>query len=145
MIVGVDPGGTTGIAYGDTPADAVVLQLEWAEAQIWLYRQALRSTPEAPVVFACERYAITVQTIKKARQYEALYVIGGLELCAGLFKYASLTLQTPAEAKALVTDTKLERMDLYERTKGLEHGRDALRHHVFYSVMHDIITPRELL
>ena len=49
-----------------------------------------------------------------------------------------LVLQSPAQAKTLVTDQKLKRLDLYDKAK--PHSNDATRHMLYY-----LITQRDCL
>jgi hypothetical protein len=142
-LVAVDPGKMTGLAFVET-SDAIeptVQQAPWEEAQdiIWTFVANHLGT-----VIVCERFTITMQTLKKAREYEALYVIGGLLLMTRRLP-STMVLQTPAEAKSFITDEKLRRLGWYERTKGLDHGRDALRHLALYAVTHDHLDPRRLI
>ena len=98
-----------------------------------------------PTTIVVEKYTITMQTLKKSRQYEALYCIGGLLSLALLFDNVEVVLQSPGEAKALVTDDRLRTLGWYDAVKGKEHARDALRHLVRWLVQTKRMNPQVLL
>jgi hypothetical protein len=151
QVIAVDPGGHTGVIRfncdGGTGADARfdVHQEPWEKAidliQLWLETGKREGWSTTIVV---ERYTITMQTLKKTRQYEALYCIGGLLVFARMYG-CEIVLQHPGEAKALVTDDRLRTLGWYDPVKGKEHARDALRHLVRWLVQTKRMDPGQLL
>ena len=87
-----------------------------------------------PTVIVCERYTVTTRTLKLSQQLEALYCIGGLLVLARLHELEEPVLQGPGEAKALVTDDKMDTLGILDLTKGKGHARDAMRHYVLWLV-----------
>lgn len=126
MIVGVDPGGTTGLAWwnevthrlettAQQPAQHAVVTL-WA----WLEKYA----PGQSVEVACERFQIGPRTLQASRQYDALHVAGAVRFKCGqlgvpYFEYP------PATSKRLATDDRLHQLGLYQPGRG--HANDATR------------------
>lgn len=94
LIIGVDPGGTTGLAWVlNGQFESVDLPpLEAMDKVDELVRRRV------PTVIAAERYNITAQTIKKTRQYDALEVIGACRWLAYRY-HASFLLQSAGEAQ----------------------------------------------
>lgn len=127
LVLGVDPGGTTGVVVMEPRTQAVLEYDElalsgddtsWAD---WFRRVV----PSVGTV-AAERYLITTRTTRLTRQYDALDVLGALRyLCA--IELVHLTLQSPADAKAAFADAKLKRLGVWDSVRG-GHARDALRH-----------------
>ena len=135
VVLGVDPGKTTGLAlvrWTDTgTAPLSVEQTNWEAAADTCRNLLLTYGDVVPFVVACERYTITMQTLKKTRQLEALYCIGGLITAVrwyGGVACRGLHVQTPGDAKGVVTDALLRKLGWYDMTVGMDHARDALRH-----------------
>lgn len=133
LIVGVDPGTTTGIfavrastllTYDVTEvrSDFTSYELDVRKAYAAVELQ-LRSDPVVDV--ACERYVITTRTARLTQQPTALELIGALrELCA---RYdAPLTLQMKSDAAQLAKNHVLKRIGWFQR--GQDHANDAARH-----------------
>lgn len=141
--MGVDPGGTTGAALidwsGELPVASTntevveIWQLEFEEVALW----AQEWLPRVEHV-AVERFHITGRTVMNTRQYEPLYVIGGilflLQLNLEMAKQhmdricPQLHLNSASNAKNAWYNDRLKSMGFYEQTKGKPHARDALRH-----------------
>jgi hypothetical protein len=123
-IIGIDPGGTTGIAhvtekhgfgvYEKTPDNAITWVANWLNAV----------QDDVTTYIACERYIIGRQTTRATRQSDALHVIGAIETaackCNTVFR-----LQSASDAKMITNDT-LRRAKLY--MPKMTHGNDAMRH-----------------
>lgn len=133
-ILGIDPGGTTGLVLlewnGDLPARADTSPVLWhaqlpgegdegAEDVIY---DLLRSNEVTHV--AIERFTIGPGTAKLTRTYDALYLNGLVRFLARRYGVA-YQLQTPAHAKKPYADTRLS--DLGYWLPG-DHERDAMRH-----------------
>ncbi len=141
QVIAVDPGGTTGVIRIDptnnvgADADFDVYQEPWERVIVMIDAWCkMAEVHRLETTIVVERYTITMQTLKKSRQYEALYCIGGLLTFAQLYEGVSIVLQSPGEAKALVTDERLKILGWYDAVKGKEHARDALRHLVRWLV-----------
>lgn len=130
MLVGVDPGGTTGLVMWRPGSSA----LEWfaqytpqeAVANIW----SLIDRQEFPVHVACERFDITPKTGKMSRQYDALYVTGALKLKIEVHNTAHGTEHVfkqyaRSDAKTFANNERLKKLGWY--TSGREHTNDACR------------------
>lgn len=136
-IIAVDPGGTTGMAHwSDT---AALPGLQWWE-QIDRWQSAVdQILLRKPDVVVCESYHITARTLKLARSYDALYMIGALEHYAHLGHF-KLDMQPPS-ARTFATPKKLERLGW--RPTG-DHATQATRHLVVWLFEHGMITVEEL-
>jgi hypothetical protein len=126
-ILAVDPGLMTGamlITRAETPDYKLHAQLGFKE-----FAEFLDNVSCFLRVIVVERYIISLDTIKKSRQSDALEVIG-------MLRYFSVTedipivYQTAAQAKRMISDESLRNVGWY--TRGLEHGNDAARHMLFY-------------
>ncbi len=148
QVIAVDPGGTTGLVRWQDVTDIYEAhQLTW-EDTVRLVHGWLVHADEADffqTTIVVERYTITMQTLKKSRQYEALYCIGGLLTLALLHEGVDVVLQTPAEAKGLASDDTLRRLGWYDAVRGKEHARDALRHLVLFLVKTGRMNPSRLI
>lgn len=136
-ILGVDPGLTTGVAIieweGTLPlSDETVRiltldQVVFDDIGLWI-----QSTLPAVDHVAAERYQITARTAKLSRQYEALYVLGGLicrlQVMAVRGEVPDFHLAPASVAKTAWSNENLEGAGLYMPTVGRRHARDALRH-----------------
>lgn len=126
VLIGVDPGATTGIfavtldTSGSGPfvnderdAHLVMLQLD----------RTLRGVDHRPVYVACERYV--QQSTRITPQYAALETIGVVRWLCAMYA-AELTLQSRSQ-KALVSSFMLKNIGWWTSgTKG--HVNDAARH-----------------
>lgn len=134
-VLALDPGGTTGfVCWGEVtgrpaiggPGGPGVTSfgdfVDWRAVPKLVERVCRAGGPEVTVV--CETFTITAQTVKKARSYEALWIIGCVKFLTD--KYGSdLAMQSPAEAKGFMTDAKLRSLGWYVSN---DHTRDAMRH-----------------
>lgn len=142
-ILGVDPGVTTGGALiswnGELPVNPgnakviCVWQMEFQDVPSW----AQEWIPRVDHI-AVERFHITGRTVQNTRQYEPLYVIGGIVFLLQLnLEDAAKTmtrtcpklhLNSASNAKNAWSNGRLKEMGFYEQTVGSPHARDALRH-----------------
>lgn len=139
-IMGIDPGGTTGVAvievtwdetrYEPGP-DAHVyhcqIETSWGEGadsvgpRMWELIEA-----HNPDLIALEKFIITRQTIRFTRQPDALWIIGGVRFIADLFKIP-VHMQPASLAKTTWDATRLKESGWTKVVKGT-HARDGLRH-----------------
>lgn len=123
MIIGVDPGGTTGLVKlldGEVVDDG---QFDFVGTVRWLNNEI----PLADLVVV-ERFVISGRTMTGSREgaMDALNLIGVCRAMCELYG-ARLMQQTPADAKNAFNDDVLRRTGYYDKVKG-KHARDALRH-----------------
>lgn len=139
-VVGVDPGGTTGICIWNRAVGISLREVEGAEHAVdWL---ASMANAMHGTVFVVERYIITPATAKMSQQHDALEIIGALKYLVRQHDH-HLVLQTPAAAKGFATDEKLKRAGWYK--PGMGHARDASRHVLTYLAGQGIIDLATLL
>jgi hypothetical protein len=127
MIIGVDPGKTTGIAVffngqiidvGEVPARQVADRVRSIVANVH---------NDVVVELAVERYIISAETGKRSQQPDALYVIGELRALAHGWSLTAIHLQNPADAKKCATNKTLRRLGWWVGA-AYPHANDALRH-----------------
>jgi hypothetical protein len=131
IVLGVDPGATTGLALIDVAESGNTLvvethQLAVKETMLWLRREL----PTVDLV-GVEKYIITQRTAKLSRQTDALEIIGVVKanllyILTDLGIEVPLSMHTPADAKTVWNDERLKKHDLYRQAPG--HAKDALRH-----------------
>lgn len=131
-IIAIDPGGTTGVAgYEDS-------LFYTGEVGAWEtavdYVLALE-----PDIVVCESFHITAQTLKVARSYDALYMIGTLKYELPK-RGIELVMQTPSE-RQFATPKKLAAVGW--KVKG-DHATQATRHLLTYLFKTGRITALEL-
>lgn len=132
IVLGVDPGATTGLAIidvADGSGRTKVIethQLAVKETMLWLRRELV-----AVDLVGVERYVITQRTAKLSRQPDALEIIGVVKslLLFNLTDFGievPLSMHTVSDAKTVWSNERLKRHDLYSQASG--HAKDALRH-----------------
>jgi hypothetical protein len=136
LIIGIDPGGTTGVVLIRPAPDSVDvlthMHLDGLHATQWLEAE-LTSHDHENYAVAIEQFLIAPRTLTASRagSMEAIYTIGSARYVC--FKYKTpITLQTPAAAKKAISDEVLKDLDLWKKVSG-DHERDALRHALLYS------------
>ena len=129
FVLAVDPGGMTGYAWWNTehpngpPWSAQSDRVTFLRnAESWLQANA------GDVLVICERFTISEGTVRKSREgaLETLRIIGALEWITERTGNEFDLSQTPADAKALVTNERLRALGWWK--VGEDHSRDALRH-----------------
>lgn len=125
-VIGVDPGGTTGLAVWSPGLKLHLVELTPDDAVDWMSEVAQGATKKH---FVVERYTITPATAKMSQQHDALEIIGALKFLVRKYGH-TLSMQTPAEAKGYSTDQKLKNIGWYQA--GKPHARDASRHVLLY-------------
>lgn len=139
-IMGVDPGGTTGIAVIDvswdenrhvpTPDTHILdLQLEasWGTGEISIGQQMYDLIEDQnPDLIVVEKFIITHETVRYTRQPDALWIIGGVRFIADIFQIP-VHMQPASLAKTTWDATRLKESGWAKVVKQ-KHARDALRH-----------------
>lgn len=131
IVFAYDPGKVTGWACYEPAFDSWVCGQSDGRFEFYrLFEQTISYGGTVEVVG--EKFTIGAQTAGKTAQYDALYINGTIEYLAEKLGFG-LTLQTPAQAKAFATDTKLKAVGWHKPTKG-GHANDANRHLLTYLV-----------
>jgi hypothetical protein len=139
-ILGVDPGGTTGIAIIDVPWDTkryepppsthlmdTQIEASWGtgpESVGWRIRDLIENY--APNLIVIEKFIITQQTVRFTRQPDALWVIGGVRFLADI-NGIPVHMQ-PASLAKTTWDSKRLTASGWGKVVKQKHARDALRH-----------------
>lgn len=92
-------------------------------------------------VVVMEDFLITDRTMRTTREPWSLHIIGAVRWMAQRHG-AELVMQSPGDAKAFATDTKLKRLGW--PLKG-DHAKDAGRHALLYLVRSGALTGKDLL
>ena len=136
-VLGVDPGGTTGLAIVDSDDWSVEsMQLDQPAAFRWLYSCIVLELSNVDAV-AIERYVVTARTARFSQQPTALEVIGATKAFCQ-FAEVGIELQAPADAKTAWFDDRLKAAGLWVAGT---HARDATRHAAFFLQRHGIVPP----
>lgn len=120
-VLGIDPGGTTGVAVLSVHEGRLVEQAHLRRAGV--YENLERLVGMADVV-AIERFVISQRTLTKSRQMDAMYVVGAVEYVCSQ-RGVGFYLQLVSDAKAAFSDQMLRSLGLYSTNR---HERDAIRH-----------------
>jgi hypothetical protein len=136
LIIGIDPGGTTGVVLIRPATDNIDvlthMHLDGLRATQWVEAE-LTSHPDEDYAVVVEQFTISPRTLtgSRAGSMEALYTIGSVRyVCFRCNK--PVILQTPAAAKNALNDEVLKDLDLWKKVSG-PHERDALRHALLYA------------
>lgn len=132
IIVGIDPGKTTGVVVVKASGAARVRVLRSAQVHIDeapMFFEELLNGQQLPVdVVSMERFTISARTLKASRQEDPLDVIGGVKFLVALHDRDIQLLRFGAsDAKTAYSDRRLKALGLFESVAG-KHARDALRH-----------------
>jgi len=121
IILGVDPGDTTGISLMAFP-DRKIMEVGLLELEdVFKYADDLVRRADQ---VACERYIISMRTVKASRRMDAFYATGWVMGTCRRFQ-TPFYLQTASDAKTAFPDFMLQ--DMHLRTPS-PHTRDATRH-----------------
>lgn len=131
-LMAFDPGVTTGVAW-TTPqgTETAHIKGDLAHKMVWDVLENYK-----PEKIVCERFnyqrrdKVVLEPVSIIGAVKTWYEVRGISLGS-----RSLTLQTPSQAMNLWTDSKLQKIGLWE--PGRPHAMDALRHLLYY------ITTRE--
>lgn len=144
VVAAVDPGLLTGVAlinFGMVPGARTFLaeaaELDFEDMLPWFERVV----PVADVVVS-ERFIIGPQTVGKSQAPWSLRVEGiEFALCARYDKVP--VLQSPADAKSLVSNELIQRVGLWYKG-GAGHAHDAIRHGLTWAMKNGWRDPRLL-
>lgn len=138
VIFAVDPGGTTGWAMAMADGTVTYGQekpLPFCSLAHGYILAAVEAGEHIEVV--SESYTIHSGTAQKSRQYDALEQIGTLRYLTFWLTGGELILQSPADAKRLITNPKLKALGYW--AVGMDHARDALRHLAYRQLKRGLI------
>lgn len=124
IIIGLDPGKTTGAALLQPNGQWTVAELDNLPA---LWDLLLQLKPKTVV---CERFVWQ----PRIHDASALKHIGVTELYVQQRYDVNMIYQMPSAAKNFVSDVMLRRNDMFNVSKGMRHARDAIRHVIYYLV-----------
>lgn len=140
-IIGIDPGGTTGICAWSPVKDTYVFdQLETKDGEgyrvlvNWIDRTQHSFGFIPPFVLVVERFNFRMNERDRTKiDYTAAEVIGALRFAFETEPTRATTLhfQMAAEGKAFFDDDKLRRLGLWKGSQ-MRHAMDALRHVLHY-------------
>ena len=126
MILAVDPGGTTGLAWNQHSSPNIVRSLQLGpnehHSELWDFL-----TVYAPQHIVCESFTYR-NGLAKADLIPVEY-IGVIRLWAEK-DVRPMTMQTPSMAKKFFDDKKVKAAGLWK--PGMPHAMDAVRHLLYY-------------
>ena len=129
LILGIDPGGKTGVAVYNIRTLEVDYRDEVSGGTEGFAAWFKESKAEQFEDIVCESFQLDDRTAKP--DLTPVEIIGHLKSLDAVTKF-----QTPAQAKSLITNAVLKRAGLYPpygQVKG-GHSTDALRHALYYVV-----------
>jgi hypothetical protein len=136
LIIGIDPGGTTGAVLIRPATDNIDvltnMHLSGLHVTQWVEAE-LASHPDEDYAVVVEQFTISPRTLtgSRAGSMEALYTVGSVRYVCFRSK-TPVVLQTPAAAKNALNDEVLKELGLWHTVSG-PHERDALRHALLYA------------
>lgn len=138
-VLGIDPGGTTGMTVVRVVGDIAVVKMAWQiDCTTGQGLVDCGNVVEALIAaetidkIAIERFNISGRTLKLSRQYEALYMIGIVKYLVGQCD-VDFVMQGPSDAKTIWGDWRIN-LNLDHDTLRFDakvpkpHGLDSLRH-----------------
>jgi hypothetical protein len=138
LIVGVDPGLTTGlfaITYTDDRciADkAIAVQIHGSEGVIPLIQALLARKPRHEHLLAVEQFVVGARAARSSSAHAGRVTRA---LIAELHDLgADVFIRAAALVKPWATDQRLHAAGLLDATKGMQHARDASRHALYAAV-----------
>lgn len=139
-IMGVDPGGTTGIVIIDVPWDEsryapspdthvmdAQIEAAWGDGSNSIGCQMFDLIVEQdPDLLVVEKFIITQQTVRFTRQPDALWIIGGVRFIADI--HSIPVHMQPSSLAKTTWDTARLKESGWSKVVKQKHARDALRH-----------------
>lgn len=127
-LLAIDPGETSGVALVQREPLLKMRtdELDWQNTCRFV-DEALREFGGENVEVIVEKFTINANTHKKSPQPWSLEVTGMCRLMAMAHGSGAITLQTPADAKSFVSNTRLRDLEMWH-VGGGGHANDALRH-----------------
>ena len=149
IVIGVDPGPTTGMCRMDTGSN-----YPWSVRQMPAVEvvEVLRlwSWDPVPHVLAVERYHVSTRSARNAHPRAQAIAMRVQYDCEQWARENGIhvSLRYPADVKNWATDARLIAAGLLSITKGLPHARDAARHALYEAVragyMSDPLSGKEM-
>lgn len=144
LLIAVDPGKMTGVALFEFFEDGVPELLESHEflrdeLEAWLETKLLKNYTGDDIEVVAERFKIG--DIDAPWSLQELGVLSFLSRKGG---WGEPTLQTPADAKAFVSNEKIKKLGYWHKG-GAGHALDAVRHGVLYMVRKQLLSPGAML
>ena len=141
MVVGVDPGRTTGVAAliidNRTITGHVAVQIHGPEGVEIILEGLLdrAGRDDADLLLATEQFVVNARAARArhAGGRNARDLIGALQSFARRNRIDSFA-RPAAMVKPWATDRRLDAVGLLEPTRGMDHARDALRHALYAAV-----------
>lgn len=129
-VLAVDPGKATGWVMYDVVSEDILCSGTHNDFKTF-GRRVERTFFQNKITVVCEDFKITQETIRKARQYESLYLIGILYHIThnNPRVFNPLVIQS-RNIKSFATDDKLKALGWW--TPGNNHENDAKRHLLAY-------------
>jgi len=127
-VIALDPGRTTGYAYGEKYRNDLKIsyyQAEWDHLNLYGF---LEDSPHDYIVCESFEFRQGKQTGVDLYPCELIGVVNYFDQRVNV--QSRLYMQTAAQGKGYYDNDKLKAMDLYKR--GLQHGRDACRHLLYW-------------
>lgn len=129
-VLGVDPGGTTGLAVVDTDRRKIHLSESDPRATVAKLYESVCRSPDFDLI-AVERFIITPRTAKITRQPDAMEIIGAIKAFAQVARRPTpVIMQDPGSAKTAWDNERLKVHGIYG-PPSMGHARDAMRHALF--------------
>lgn len=137
-LVGVDPGGTTGVAW-NTGSEVCAVEVgsagPWGEADA-AHAIVLLLVDLDPRWVEIEDYVLTEELGgrahggREALSPERIFggIVGAALMRQKAWKRRFVQRESASSAKSTFTDDRLKRLGLYKGTAGAPHARDAVRH-----------------
>lgn len=145
LVIGVDPGQTTGVAVLSFENGGYLLRLAseipYDQGPVGMVKSLLEGAwmaDRARTIIAAERFVVRGRAARSAHPEAgemARVILGGLQTYASELGYQFVT-RSASEAKGWATDGRLKAAGLYELTRSAGgHRRDATRHALMAGVM----------
>lgn len=131
-VLGIDPGGTTGIAVLEVPSLRVLVAEEFDIVGVF---ENLRHLVKSVDLVTVERYTISQRTLKMTRQSDALYIIGATMLVC-LEEGVPMELESPTNAKNAFPNEMLKAHGVWHTST---HVKDAMRHALLAMRRHRVL------
>jgi hypothetical protein len=135
LLLAVDPGKATGIAFFSYNAGEEPVLIEAGEYQQDEYAKPIRQALAHSIMsgqeleIVCERFTINSQTVKNSQAPFSLEQIGILKQCLMDVGRSpdDIYFQSPADAKSMFDNPKLKKLGYWHKG-GEGHALDAIRH-----------------
>lgn len=142
LIIGVDPGLTTGVCalrFGPDMrrvGDPIAVQINGSEGVLPLVQSLIARSALGDPVLAVEQFVIGNRAARSSSAHAGRITRALISELAELAEAHGATLFTRAAAlvKPWATDQRLAAAGLLDATKGMGHARDATRHALYAAV-----------